>query len=90
MQSGVIFFASSSYFSADDSVGRIARKLWWTNQACSPVDIILPWFSMPIYHMGDEQYARWWQQFRDVVPPHQHDHHHCIKYFAVDLVGIKT
>jgi hypothetical protein len=22
---------------------------------------------------GDEQYVGWWQQFRDVVSPHQHD-----------------
>jgi hypothetical protein len=39
----------------DDSVGRIARKLWWTNQEISLVNIIPPWFSMLIYHLGDEQ-----------------------------------
>jgi hypothetical protein len=27
--------------------------------------------SMLIYHVGDEQYARWWPQFRDVVSPHR-------------------
>jgi hypothetical protein len=39
----------------DDSFGRIARELWWTNQKFSPVSIIPPWFSMLIYHMGNEQ-----------------------------------
>jgi hypothetical protein len=32
---------------------------------------------MLIYHLGNEQWARWWPQFRDVVSPHryaQHDH----------------
>jgi hypothetical protein len=27
---------------------------------------------------GDKQYALWWQQFRDVVLPHRHDHHQAI------------
>jgi hypothetical protein len=26
-----------------------------------------------IIHLGDEQYARWWQQFRDIVLPHRHE-----------------
>jgi hypothetical protein len=39
----------------DGSAGRIARALWWTNQEFSPVNIIPPWFSMLIYHLGDEQ-----------------------------------
>jgi hypothetical protein len=25
---------------------------------------------------GDDQKARWWPQFRDVVSPHRHDHHY--------------
>jgi hypothetical protein len=25
---------------------------------------------------GDEKYALWWPQSRDVVSPHRHDHHH--------------
>jgi hypothetical protein len=37
----------------------------------SPVNIIPPSLSMFIYYLGDEQYARWWPQFRDVVSPHQ-------------------
>jgi hypothetical protein len=24
-------------------------------------------------HLGDDQYARWWPQFRDTVSPHQHE-----------------
>jgi hypothetical protein len=39
----------------DASAGRIARELWWMNQNFSPVDIIPPWFSMLMYHLGDEQ-----------------------------------
>jgi hypothetical protein len=40
-----------------------------------PFDIIPPWFSMLTYHLGYEQYARLWQQFRDLVSPHRHHHH---------------
>jgi hypothetical protein len=58
----------------DDSAGGLARELWWTNQF-STVDILPPWFSMLMYHQGDEQLARWWPQFRDVVQPHRHDRH---------------
>jgi hypothetical protein len=54
----------------------ISREIWWTNQELSPVNIIPSWFSMLIYHMGDEQLARWWPQFRDVVSLHGHDHDH--------------
>jgi hypothetical protein len=36
----------------DNSAGRIARDLCCANQEISPVDIIPPWFSMLIYHMG--------------------------------------
>jgi hypothetical protein len=35
----------------------------------------LPWFSMLIYRLGDEQKARCWPQFRAVVLPHLHDGH---------------
>jgi hypothetical protein len=38
------------------TAGRIARELWWKNQEFSSVNTIIPpWFSMLIYHMGDEQ-----------------------------------
>jgi hypothetical protein len=39
----------------------------------SPVNIIPPWLSILIYHMGDEQQAPWWLQFRDIVSCHQHE-----------------
>jgi hypothetical protein len=39
----------------DDSAGRIARLLWRTNKEYFPLDIIPAWFSMLIYHLGDEQ-----------------------------------
>jgi hypothetical protein len=35
-----------------------------------PVNIITPSFPKLIYHPEDEQYARQWQQFSDVVSPH--------------------
>jgi hypothetical protein len=38
----------------DNSACRISREFWWTNQEFSSVDIP-PWFSMPMYHLGDEQ-----------------------------------
>jgi hypothetical protein len=28
------------------TAGRIARRLWWVNQEVSPVNVILPWFSV--------------------------------------------
>jgi hypothetical protein len=52
----------------DDSAGRIARYLCWTNHFY-PVDIIPAWLSMLIYHLRNEQQARWWPQFRDIVSP---------------------
>jgi hypothetical protein len=53
--------------------GMIARELWWTNQEFYLVDIIPPWFSMLIYHLGDEH---WCPQIRGALSPHQHHHHH--------------
>jgi hypothetical protein len=57
------------------TAGRIARELWWLNQDFSTVDVIPPWFFMFMYHLGYEQQARWWPQFRDILSPHQHHHH---------------
>jgi hypothetical protein len=39
----------------DDSSGRTAKALWWTNQELSSVDNTLPWFSILIFQLGDEQ-----------------------------------
>jgi hypothetical protein len=39
-------------FVLDDCAGGFAREFWWTNQEFSPADIIPPWFSMHIYHLG--------------------------------------
>jgi hypothetical protein len=57
------------------TAGGIAGELLWTNQEFYNVDIIPLWFSMLIYHLGDEQYARWLPQFRDVVLRHRQAHH---------------
>jgi hypothetical protein len=32
----------------------MARELCWTNQEFFPVDIIPPWLSIPICHLGDK------------------------------------
>jgi hypothetical protein len=40
------------------TAGMFARELWWTKQEFASVDIIPPWFSMLIYHLGDEDYSR--------------------------------
>jgi hypothetical protein len=34
---------------------RIAREIWWADQEFLPVCITLPWFSMLIYHLGEEE-----------------------------------
>jgi hypothetical protein len=38
----------------------------------SPVNIIPPWHYMLIYHLQDEQYARW-PQFRDILLHNPHE-----------------
>jgi hypothetical protein len=48
-------FAPSSCLLQDDLAGKIARELQWANQEFFSVDIIPSWFSMLIYHLGDEQ-----------------------------------
>jgi hypothetical protein len=49
------------------------------NQEFSTANIIIPpWFFMLIYHLGDEEYARSWPQFRDIVSRHRHDHQQLI------------
>jgi hypothetical protein len=35
------------------------------------VDIITPWLSILVYHLGDEQQALWWPQFRDLLSSHR-------------------
>jgi hypothetical protein len=57
----------SSYLLPHDSAGRIARELWWTSQVSPAGIIISPWFSMLMYHLGNEKYARWWPRFREVI-----------------------
>jgi hypothetical protein len=52
-----------------------ARELWWKNQDPSRVGIIPPGFSMLMYNLRDEEYARLWPQFRDVISFCRHDHY---------------
>jgi hypothetical protein len=59
--------------SPDVSAGRTARELWWTSQELSPAassSSSSPWRSTLTYHPGDEQQARWWPQFWDILSPH--------------------
>jgi hypothetical protein len=52
----LIPFTHSSCLLPNYSVGRIARKLCWTDQELSSVDIIIPpWLSKLIYQLEDEQ-----------------------------------
>jgi hypothetical protein len=44
----IIPFARFSCLLSDDSVGRIARELWWTNREFFCDDLIPLWFSMLI------------------------------------------
>jgi hypothetical protein len=39
----------------------------------SSVRIIPPWLSILVFNLGDEQYAPWWPQFRDIVLSHQYE-----------------
>jgi hypothetical protein len=49
----LIPFAHFSCFLLDDSAGKTARELWWTNQEFPSVDIIIPpTFFMLMYHLG--------------------------------------
>jgi hypothetical protein len=63
----IISFASSSYFTTRLLCWQNWKELWWMNQEFSPVDIIPPWFSMVVYHVG--------LQFRVVVSTHRNYHH---------------
>jgi hypothetical protein len=37
------------------------------SSSVSPVSTIPPWLSKLVYHLGDEDWARWWPQFRDII-----------------------
>jgi hypothetical protein len=37
----------------------------------SPANITPPWLSISYISSVDEQRARWWLQFRDIVPPYR-------------------
>jgi hypothetical protein len=47
-----LLLARPDFLLVDDSAGRVAREIWWTKEEFYPVDIIPPWFSMLIYHLG--------------------------------------
>jgi hypothetical protein len=57
--------------SAVDTVtlGQVSLRVLWLY----PVSIMPPRLSILIYHLEDEQYARCWPQFRDIVSPHRHE-----------------
>jgi hypothetical protein len=47
----------------------------------SPVNIIPPLLSNS-YYLEDEQYVRWWQQFRDVVSPIEINYYYYYYYYC--------
>jgi hypothetical protein len=51
------------------ALGQVFLRVFWF----SLVTVIPPWLCILMYHQGDEQYARWWKQFRDIVSPHRHE-----------------
>jgi hypothetical protein len=42
--------------------------------------------SILIYHLGDEQQARWWLQFRDIASPHPHKQQYPLFTFPVVML----
>jgi hypothetical protein len=55
-------------------VGKVAMGHISLRVLRSPlVNIISPCLCIFIYHLRDEYYARWWQEFRDIVSPHRHE-----------------
>jgi hypothetical protein len=50
----IIPFACSSHLLPDDLAGKIVKESRWTNWKVT-VDVIPPWFSVLIDHLGDEQ-----------------------------------
>jgi hypothetical protein len=48
----IVSFAKFLDLLLDDSADRIYRALRWTKQEFTSVDIITPWLSMLIYHLG--------------------------------------
>jgi hypothetical protein len=64
----------------DSRPGQSMWDLWWTKWHwdrvfseffCFPLSISFQRRSPNSYHLGNEQYVCQWQQFRDVVSPHQ-------------------
>jgi hypothetical protein len=49
------------------ALGQVFLRVLWF----SPVNISFRQGSILIYHLGEEQYVRWWPQFRDIVSPHR-------------------
>jgi hypothetical protein len=54
----IISFTKFLLICYEMTAGRFG-ELWWMNQESSSVNIIPPWFSIPKYHLGDEQKACW-------------------------------
>jgi hypothetical protein len=49
------------------ALGKMSENAIVDETEVFPVDIIPPWYSMLIYHLGDEEQARWSLQLGDVV-----------------------
>jgi hypothetical protein len=49
----------------------VASRVFSLSSSVSPVSSIPPWFHT--HYLGDEQWARLWPQFRDIVLHHRHE-----------------
>jgi hypothetical protein len=72
----IISFTSFSCFATKWLCWLDCQRALVHDSGVFPVGIIPSWFSMLIYHLGVEQWALWWPQFRYIASPHHHHHHH--------------
>jgi hypothetical protein len=61
------------------ALGQAFLQVLWFSTA----SVIPPWLFILTYHLGDEQLARCWPQFRDVVSPHRHEQQQQLVYILV-------
>jgi hypothetical protein len=65
---------SSSCFATRLLYWQDCRRALVDESRVTSVDFIPPWLIILTYHLQDEQWGWWWQQFRDVISPHRDKH----------------
>jgi hypothetical protein len=63
----IIPFTRSSSLLPEYCAGKTDREPSWTSQEFSSDDIISPWLFMLICYLGNEQWARTWPYFTDII-----------------------